>query len=120
GAVGESQRDHAAGALAVHVGIRCVVDVVTALFNREQQLLSTVHEFQVVHYNLLMLRVHQILASRVALMACVAALSACGQRGPLFLPSDPAARQRATLPETLTPARNLSPAPAQPGSPPPP
>lgn len=33
-----------------------------------------------------------------------AALAGCGQRGPLYLPTDPAAAQRATLPETLNPA----------------
>jgi predicted small lipoprotein YifL len=41
-------------------------------------------------------------------MVCLAAagtagLAACGQRGPLFLPTDPAAAQRATLPQLLTP-----------------
>jgi len=35
-------------------------------------------------------------------MAC---LGACGQRGPLYLPTAPAASQRATLPETLTPGQ---------------
>lgn len=39
----------------------------------------------------------------VSLAAAAAALSACGQRGPLFLPTDPAAAQRATLPQLLTP-----------------
>nr|WP_047783619.1 lipoprotein [Variovorax paradoxus] len=57
-----------------------------------------------------MLNVRQILVSapaRAALMVSLAAaaagLSACGQRGPLFLPTDPAAAQRATLPQLLTP-----------------
>jgi len=57
-----------------------------------------------------MLNVRQILVSapsRAALMVCLAAaasgLAACGQRGPLFLPTDPAAAQRATLPQLLTP-----------------
>ncbi|WP_370630195.1 lipoprotein [Xenophilus sp. Marseille-Q4582] len=31
------------------------------------------------------------------------ALAACGQRGPLYLPTDPAASQRATLPQTVIP-----------------
>lgn len=35
----------------------------------------------------------------------MASLGACGQRGPLYLPTGPAASQRATLPETLTPNR---------------
>jgi predicted small lipoprotein YifL len=39
----------------------------------------------------------------VCLAATVAGLAACGQRGPLYLPTDPAAAQRATLPQLLTP-----------------
>ncbi|MDQ0587394.1 LPS translocon maturation chaperone LptM [Variovorax paradoxus] len=46
-------------------------------------------------------------SSRAALMVCLAAaaggLAACGQRGPLSLPTDPAAANRATLPQLLTP-----------------
>jgi predicted small lipoprotein YifL len=57
-----------------------------------------------------MLNVRQILVTargRTALMVCIAAaaagLAACGQRGALYLPTDPAAAQRATLPQLLTP-----------------
>ncbi|WP_176667935.1 lipoprotein [Variovorax sp. SG517] len=58
-----------------------------------------------------MLNVHQILVSarvRAALMVCLAVgaaglVAACGQRGPLYLPTDPAAAGRATLPELMTP-----------------
>jgi predicted small lipoprotein YifL len=39
----------------------------------------------------------------VCLAAAAGGLAACGQRGPLFLPTDPAAAQRATLPQLLTP-----------------
>lgn len=35
----------------------------------------------------------------------MASLGACGQRGPLYLPSGPAASERATLPQTLTPGQ---------------
>ena len=35
--------------------------------------------------------------------AMVGALAACGQRGPLYLPTDAAAKNRATLPQTATP-----------------
>ncbi|MGD9773024.1 LPS translocon maturation chaperone LptM [Diaphorobacter sp.] len=49
-----------------------------------------------------MLKSRQILVSTIALAASAAVLG-CGQRGPLFLPTDPAAAQRATLPETLNP-----------------
>ncbi|MET3459302.1 MULTISPECIES: LPS translocon maturation chaperone LptM [unclassified Variovorax] len=58
-----------------------------------------------------MLNVRQILVStraRAALMVCLAVgtaglVAACGQRGALYLPTDPAAAGRATLPEILTP-----------------
>lgn len=41
-------------------------------------------------------------------MVCLAVgaaglVAACGQRGPLYLPTDPAAAGRATLPELMTP-----------------
>jgi len=77
-----------------------------------------------------MLNVRQILVStrvRAALMVCLAAattgLAACGQKGALYLPTDPAAVQRATLPQLLTPGGSDSssnattaPAPAAPAS----
>ena len=65
-----------------------------------------------------MLKALQILAKRIALAGSVALLCACGQRGPLYLPSSPASAQRATLPETLTPdaVRTTMPAPAQPSA----
>jgi predicted small lipoprotein YifL len=39
----------------------------------------------------------------VCLVAGAAGLVACGQRGPLYLPTDPAAAGRATLPQLITP-----------------
>jgi predicted small lipoprotein YifL len=41
-----------------------------------------------------------ILATSLALVMA-AALSACGQKGPLQIPDTPAAQQRATLPQTV-------------------
>nr|WP_081266478.1 lipoprotein [Variovorax paradoxus] len=78
-----------------------------------------------------MLNVRQILVStrvRAALMVCLAAattgLAACGQKGALYLPTDPAAAQRATLPQLLTPggsdstsSTNTPPTPAAPATP---
>ena len=52
-----------------------------------------------------------------------AALNACGQKGPLFIPSTPAAAQRATLPQTVfggTAAPAAAPASATPAAVPPP
>jgi len=39
----------------------------------------------------------------VCLVAGTTALVACGQRGALYLPTDPAAAGRATLPQLMTP-----------------
>jgi predicted small lipoprotein YifL len=50
-----------------------------------------------------MLNVHQILVSAVGLALVGVALTACGQRGSLYLPTVPAAKDRATLPELLIP-----------------
>jgi hypothetical protein len=59
-------------------------------------------------------------------MVCLAAgttgLAACGQKGALYLPTDPAASQRATLPQLLTPgglgasSSDATPAPAAPAA----
>ena len=51
-----------------------------------------------------MLKATQILVRSIALAACaasIATLSGCGQKGPLFLPTDPSAQGHATLPESL-------------------
>ncbi|WP_233249730.1 lipoprotein [Limnohabitans sp. Bal53] len=45
-----------------------------------------------------------------ALVGGAAVLSACGQRGPLVLPTTPASAERATLPQTLNPFRSAAPA----------
>lgn len=57
-----------------------------------------------------MLRASQILVRTIALAASAAALAACGQRGPLYLPTTPAASERATLPQTLKPGSDPAPA----------
>ncbi len=59
-----------------------------------------------------MLRANQILVRTLALAASAAALTGCGQRGPLYLPTDPSANERASLPQSLTPTS----APATKGS----
>ncbi|MFC5500422.1 lipoprotein [Caenimonas terrae] len=69
-----------------------------------------------------MLKVCRILVSaplrRLALAAIVVApLVACGQKGPLFIPTDPAAQNRATLTESVRPAAATP--PASPASAPP-
>lgn len=64
-----------------------------------------------------MLKARQILVIALALAAGAAALG-CGQRGPLYLPKEPSAAQRATLPQTLNPVPLFTPAdaPAAPAS----
>ena len=51
-------------------------------------------------------RVRSILdsACRVLPLVALFALGACGQKGPLYLPTGEAAANRATLPQTLNPA----------------
>lgn len=50
-----------------------------------------------------MLNVREILVSAIGLAVLGVGLAGCGQRGPLTLPNDPAAANRATLPQTLLP-----------------
>ena len=62
-----------------------------------------------------MFGVLQILVTAPAVRATLSAgalvlLGACGQKGPLFLPTGEAAAGRATLPETLAPAATAVPA----------
>ncbi|MGZ5848267.1 MAG: LPS translocon maturation chaperone LptM, partial [Ramlibacter sp.] len=46
---------------------------------------------------------------RAVAAAAVLALTACGQRGPLYLPTDPAAAGRPTLPQVLIPGTPTNP-----------
>ncbi|WP_313076108.1 LPS translocon maturation chaperone LptM [Melaminivora sp.] len=43
------------------------------------------------------------LAAILTALAALSALAGCGQSGPLYLPTEPAAAQRASLPQTLRP-----------------
>ncbi|WP_295502408.1 lipoprotein [Limnohabitans sp. Rim8] len=52
----------------------------------------------------------KILVMLHALVGGAAVLSACGQRGPLVLPTTPASAGRATLPQTLNPFSSSAPA----------
>ncbi|TXD16130.1 LPS translocon maturation chaperone LptM [Extensimonas vulgaris] len=61
-----------------------------------------------------MLRVRKILVGP-CLGAALVVLVGCGQRGPLYLPKEPAGRERATLPQVLTP-ESLANKPAAPAS----
>ncbi len=65
-------------------------------------------------YNFAMLNVRQILVSAFGLCALGVGLAGCGLKGPLYLPTDPAAANRATLPSLLTPSVGSSPEAAPP------
>ncbi|MGE0330490.1 MAG: hypothetical protein AB7P37_07330 [Ramlibacter sp.] len=53
----------------------------------------------------------------LALALCAVVCGGCGQKGALYLPTGPAAANRATLPETLRPAgTTAAPQPAIPAS----
>jgi predicted small lipoprotein YifL len=45
----------------------------------------------------------RILVSPLILAPIAVILAGCGQQGPLYLPTEPAAANRATLPESLMP-----------------
>ncbi|PUE12117.1 lipoprotein [Limnohabitans sp. T6-20] len=62
-----------------------------------------------------MLKVLKILVTAHALVGSAAMLAACGQKGPLVLPSTPESAGRATLPQTLSPWR-VQPAPGTPAA----
>lgn len=51
-----------------------------------------------------MLKVCQILVSAAGLFVLGVGLAGCGQKGELYLPTDPAAANRATLPSLLRPS----------------
>jgi predicted small lipoprotein YifL len=43
-----------------------------------------------------------------ACLGCALVLAACGQKGPLMFPKEPAAQNRATLPQVLNPSSPAS------------
>ena len=63
-----------------------------------------------------MLNARQILVSAIGLAMFGVGLAGCGQRGPLYLPTDPAAANRATLPQVLLPIPSRSESTQQPQS----
>ena len=109
------QSDHAPGSLVVDVSLVAIVDTVAIGLNRFEQYFGFGHEFWVGHYNFTMLSFLRILVTPFVLGISTAGLLGCGQPGALYLPTEPSAAQRATLPETLL--RTLSINTAQPASP---
>ncbi|WP_232073034.1 LPS translocon maturation chaperone LptM [Variovorax sp. RA8] len=63
-----------------------------------------------------MLNVRQILVSAIGLATVGVALAGCGQKGALYLPTDPAATNRATLPGLLVPRSGSADGAASPGA----
>ena len=56
-----------------------------------------------------MLNVPHAVASALGLALLAGGLAGCGQRGGLYLPTDPAAKGRATLPQTVLPGLSSKP-----------
>jgi predicted small lipoprotein YifL len=65
-----------------------------------------------------MLNVRQILVSALGLALVGVGLTACGQKGSLYLPTDPLAKERTTLPGLLLPTPPASAAGDAPAKPP--
>jgi len=65
-----------------------------------------------------MLQTKSILVSAIVLATCMAGMTACGQPGALYLPVEPAAARRATLPQSLLPGTPAQAATATPANPP--
>ncbi len=102
-AVGEGQRDHAAYPLVVDVRVGDIVQTIAADLNASKKAFSVVQKFEVGHYNRCMLKLIKILVMALALVGGAAMLTACGQKGALFMPNAPESQDRATLPQSLNP-----------------
>ena len=121
-AIGKYQGDHAARALIVDIGIGFVIDSVATGLNGAEQRFRQVQKFSVSHYNFTMRQQPAILyrfskalrddgrSHKLIGALCLCLLTGCGQQGALYLPTEPAAAQRATLPETLLPSKRPAPA----------
>jgi predicted small lipoprotein YifL len=111
------QRNHAARTLIVDISIGLLIDTVTMGLNGFERIFSQVQKFNVSHYNAIMKNISQIV-NRVATMLAmglsaaglILSLTACGQRGPLYLPTMPAGVERASLVDTLTKPSATAPA----------
>ena len=111
-ATGKRQCNHRPDTLVVYVGVCQGVDPVATSLDGLEDRLRPVHEFWVGHYNFRMLRIRQILVSVIVLAPVAVAISGCGQKGALFLPTEPAAAHRATLVQTLRLSTTMAPASA--------
>ena len=123
-AVFKGQGDHAARALVINVCIRGFVDAITMGLNRFEGVFSQVQKFNVSHYNAIMKNNNQIVNRVAALLAmglsvaCLTlSVTACGQRGSLYLPTTPAGVERASLVDTLTKPAATAPTAAVPATP---
>jgi len=94
------------------IGIGAVVDAVAAGLDGLEQVFRPVHELRVGHTIYRMSKMRSILMSGYVLAASAVVLTACGQKGNLLLPTDPAAANRATLTEALVPDLEIGPAKA--------
>ena len=105
-AVRKCQRDHAAGALVVDVHIGLIVNPVASHLDRVQRAFGMVLVFEVGHYHPFMVFSPQILGplqtttpthGLAALVVASALMTGCGQKGPLFIATPPAAPAAAAV-----------------------
>ena len=96
-AVGKGERDHAAHPLVIDIGFGRIVDAVTTAFHGAQGGFGVVQVFVVGHYNAMMINTFGILGALrlptrtlvvAALMAAGLMVVGCGQKGPLYLPTN--------------------------------
>lgn len=105
-AVCECESHHAAHALIINIGQAFVIDSIATRLDVSKETLGVVHVVSVSHYNFTMLLNIRILVSALILVPIAVILPGCGQQGPLYLPTEPAAANRATLPESLMPFKS--------------
>jgi hypothetical protein len=121
-AVAEGQGDHAADPLVVDVRVGGVVDAVAARLDLAQQGFGAVEVFgSVITISDVDVRNSSAACPRRPALAASRPRCCWGhaaRSGPLFLPTEPAAAGRATLPQVLNPARLGARAPRPPTAPP--
>jgi predicted small lipoprotein YifL len=107
-AVFKHQRHHATHALGVDVGVGVLVEAVAAGLHASQHGLGVVQILQIGHYNSSMSALFRSILVSALTMAGAFALSACGQKGDLYLP----AGMTATPAPAPAASSTASPAPA--------
>jgi predicted small lipoprotein YifL len=98
GAVAEFERQHVAAARGFDVG----ASGVDRALDGAHHLLGALEELGFRHVRVVGMR---LIGATILAAACVVAVSACGQKGPLYLPPPPAAPQSKAPPPGSAPSR---------------